>query len=382
MENPFIYGKIAKGVNFTDREKEQERIILNIQSGINSILISPRRWGKSSLVDKVAERVTLTKKNIRFCFIDLFNIRSEQEFYETLARELLKSTSSRTEEWMENGKRFLKKVVPKFNFSIDPVNDFSVSFDWKEIAKSPEDVINLPEVISKSKKLKIIVCLDEFQNIRFFDNPLAFQKKLRASWQHHQHAIYCLYGSKRHMMMELFENKSMPFYKFGDVVFLGKIEKEFLTDFIIRKFRKTKKNINEETASFITSSMENHPYFVQQLAHATWNLTSKNCTQTTVNEAIQLLFNHYNILFQRDTDNLTTTQINFLKALADKAEQFSSFETLKKYHLGTSANVIRIKQALDNKEIIDSSGEKTDFLDPLFKLWFTNVYMKTGQVNN
>ncbi len=376
MVNPFTFGKIAIGRSFTNREAEQKRIIRNLNSHINTILISPRRWGKSSLMKMVAKKVSAKKSKTHFCFVDLFNIRTEQEFYETLARELLKSTSTKTEDWLNNSKKFFKRVIPKFNFSIDPMNDFSLSFDWKEISKSPEEVLNLPEFISHSKKINIVICLDEFQNISFFDHPLAFQKRLRACWQHHQKATYCLYGSKRHLMMELFENKSMPFYKFGDVLFLDKIENRILIDFIVKNFKKTKKYIGEDVAASIASTMENHPYFVQQLAYTAWDLTPKNCTLPILNEAIELLFNHSNILFQRETDNLTTTQINFLKALTNNVSQFSSYETIREYRLGTSANVLRIKNALEEKEIVDFTGGKIDFMDPLFKLWFKRVYMK------
>ena len=112
-----------------------------------------------------------------------------------------------------------KQVIPKFSFGIDPQNDFSIGFDWDEIKKNASEILNLPEVISQSKNIELVICLDEFQNIAHFKNPLAFQKKLRSHWQHHQEVSYCLYGSKRNMMTELFENKSMPFYKFGDIIF-------------------------------------------------------------------------------------------------------------------------------------------------------------------
>lgn len=98
-----------------------------------------------------------------------------------------------------------------------------MGFDWDVVEQSPGEILDLPERLSKEKNIRFVICLDEFQNISFFDNPLGLQKKFRSRWQHHQLASYCLYGSKRHMMMEIFENSSRPFYKFGDVFFLEKI---------------------------------------------------------------------------------------------------------------------------------------------------------------
>ncbi len=94
MNSPFIYGKIASGATFTDRETEQKRLSDDIASHINSILISPRRWGKSSLVAKVGQTLRQRSPSLRFCFLDLFNVRSEQEFYAQLTKEVLRVSFS------------------------------------------------------------------------------------------------------------------------------------------------------------------------------------------------------------------------------------------------------------------------------------------------
>ena len=103
-------------------------------------------------------------------------MRSEQEFYTQFAREVLRVSFSKWEERVESAKRFFKQIAPKFNMGIDPVNDFSISFDWEEVKKSPEDILNLPEKICKENKIQLVVCLDEFQNVGLFDNPVSFQK--------------------------------------------------------------------------------------------------------------------------------------------------------------------------------------------------------------
>jgi uncharacterized protein len=376
MQSPFIYGKIAVGGTFTDRENEQKRLIKNIGSHINSILISPRRWGKSSLVARVGQTIEQKNTSMRFCFLDLFNVRSEQEFYIQLTREILRVSFSKWEERIESAKRLFKRITPKFSVGTDPVNDFSVSFDWEEVQKSSDEILDLPETISKKRKIQLVVCLDEFQNIGYFDNPLLFQKKLRAHWQHHTYATYCLYGSKRHMMTELFEEKSMPFYKFGDVMFLEKIPETYWAPFIRAGFKKTGKHIPENLAVRIAQEMENHPYFVQQFAHAVWSNTDKNCTDHDYDSSLNSLLTQHGILFQREVDGLTNPQLNFLKALCNNITQFSAAETLQIYKLGTSGNVNRIKQSLVTKEVLDITPNRIEFIDPLFKLWFSTVYMK------
>jgi hypothetical protein len=177
-------------------------------------------------------------------------------------------------------------------------------------------------------------------------------------------------------MAELFENKSMPFYKFGDVLFLEKIPETYWVPFIVSGFKKSGKYINRELAAQIPQRMENHPYFVQQLAHTVWSNTKRTCTEQEYNSSIEGLLTQHAILFQREVDALTNPQLNFLKALCDNIIQFSSAETLERYRLGTSGNVNRIKESLVSKEIIDITPQQIGFIDPLFRLWFSSVYMK------
>ena len=374
MDTPFIFGKIAIDAEFTNREKELQQLIGNFSSGINTILISPRRWGKSSLVSKASLLSTKKNKKILFCNIDLFNVRSEEQFYQTLAQELIRISASKWEERMENTRNFIARFIPKITYSPDANSDFSMGLDWQEVKKHPDQIIDLAEKIAIKKGVRIIVCIDEFQNIGEFENPVNFQKKLRSHWQKHQKASYCLYGSKRHMMMEVFASPSMPFYKFGDILFLKKIDELHWKKFIVQRFADTGKKISVENALLIAQSAELHPYYVQQLAQQTWLHSGKTCNEDTVKQALDNLLNQLSLLFQNITDSLTNTQVYFLRAVLEEVKQFTSKETLHHYQLGTSANVSRIKEALINKEIIDLQGNEITFLDPMYKHWLKKYY--------
>lgn len=376
METPFIFGKIASGDEFTDREDETKHLINNFLSGINTVLISPRRWGKSSLVTKAAKTALKRNKKLRICFIDLYNIRSEEQFYQVLAQEVLKASASRWEEIMENTRKFMGRFIPKITYSPEQSREFSLSLDWKEVQKQPDEILNLAENIARGKGFRMMVCIDEFQNISEFENPLAFQKKLRSHWQKHQKTSYCLYGSKRHMMMEVFASSAMPFYKFGDIIFLQKISENNWEKFIQKRFTDTGKKISRENALLIARLVKCHPYYVQQLAQQSWLRSAKTCNDAVIKEALESLILQLGMLFQTITEGLSTTQVNFLKALLERAEQFSSKETLLQYNLGTSANILRIKQALINKEIIDIQNQTASLLDPVYEHWLAKYYFK------
>lgn len=374
METPFVFGRIATDKNFTDREKETRRLVDNFSSLINTILISPRRWGKSSLVNKAADIATDNDKELRIVHIDLFNVRNEEHFYSQLAQKVIAATSGRWDEAVENAKSFFSRLVPKISIGTDPSNEISIDFDWEEVKKTPDEILDLAERIAEKKGLRIVVCIDEFQNISEFDNPEYFQKKLRSHWQRHQHVAYCLYGSKRHMMMEVFSNPSMPFYKFGDLMFLNKIDEDNLTEFFMRRFKETGKRITEEAARQIARLTDNHPYYSQQLAQLSWLRTKEECTQGIVTEAFDSLVEQLSLLFLNITEGLTNQQLNFLRALTDGETTFGTIRVLQKYGLTSTTSAHRSKTALVKADILDDSAGKLSFQDPVFAFWLKTRY--------
>lgn len=374
METPFIYGKLALGKNFTDREKERERLRQNFLSGTNTILISPRRWGKSSLVSKAANEATEKDPSLVAVHIDLFNIRSEEEFYRTLAEQIIRAVSSRMEEVISNVKNFMKQWVPKISFSPDALQEFSLGLNWTELKKQPDEVLDMAENIAISKNIRIILCLDEFQNIAFYEDPMAFQKKLRSHWQKHAAVSYCLYGSKRHMLLDVFSSPSMPFYKFGDIMFLQKIALQDLADFIVYRFSDTGKIIGIDQAMRVARLVDCHPYYAQQLAQLLWLRTDNKVTEAAIDEAFDNLILQMSMLFQNLTESLSNPQLQFLKMLLEGETRFSAKENIDKYGLASSANVIRVKKALLIKEILDEQADGLSFLDPLYAHWLMKYY--------
>ena len=122
--------------------------------------------------------------------------------------------------------------------------------------------------------------------------------------------------------------------------------------------------------------MENHPYYVQQLSQVVWQQTGRTATADDVDAAVEELLDQYTILYQKEVDMLTNFQLNFLKAMCNKETSFNSSRVLQDYNLGTSANVTRIKTALQNHEIIDVLGKTITFNDPLFEMWLKKRFFK------
>jgi hypothetical protein len=374
MKPPFIYGKLVAGENFTDREQEVDRLVMNFLSGTNTVIISPRRWGKSSLVNKAAVTACSENSKVRIVFIDLFNIRSEADFYKVLSEKVILAVSDKLDQITANVKNFMKQWIPRISFSPEAQQQVSFGLDWNEVKKEPDEILELAENVAFNKGLQLVICIDEFQNIGYYEDPLAFQKTLRSAWQKHQQVTYCLYGSKRHMLLEVFSSPSMPFYKFGDLIFLDKIQVEHWSVFITKRFSETKKSITSGQAEKIASSVGLHPYYVQQLAQICWLRSETKVSDSIIDDSIDHLVLQLSMLFQGITENLSTPQVNYLKAIIDGVKELSSAATIKNYHLGSSANVSRIKRALIQKEIIDDHKGAIQLLDPVYALWLNRYY--------
>ena len=369
MENkPFIFGVATSGDNFTDRKNETARLLANFKHGINTVLISPRRWGKTSLVQKVCN---LAKSDdLKVVYLDIFSCRSDREFYDAFVSAVLKQTSTKWDEWVENAKLFLSRITPKISFGTDPMTDFSISLEFNPKSDDITEILQLPEKIAQKKGCRIVVCIDEFQQIAEFGDSKNFQKRLRTIWQLQKSVSYCLFGSKKHLMNELFEKKSLPFYKFGDAIYLQKIPTADWVEYICGRFEATGKSISPELAQKVCDTIENHSSYVQQLAWLIWVNTDKVATEKEFEEAYKDILDQNTPLFEKQTENLSAYQISFLRAVCDGVhKEFSTQEVIQKYRLGSSANVATVKRALTKKELIETEKREVAISDPLLKVW-------------
>lgn len=373
MEKAFVYGVSVENENFTDRIKETKRLKLNFTNGLNTILISPRRMGKTSLVKKVID--TLDNPEIKVVYMDAYDCRSEYDFYNKFAASVIKQTSSKVDQWLENAKEFLVRVSPKISFSPDPTMDYSVSFGITPETHSPKEILSLPELIGAKKNMHIVVCIDEFQQIGEFPDSLDVQKRLRSVWQHQKYTSYCLFGSKKHLMTKLFQNKRMPFYQFGEMMYLDKISTEDWVSYIQSRFKSRNKEISEDWCLEICKMTDNYSSYVQQLA---WNVlaeTDKYVGEEEFKAAKEAMLAQCDALFVQQIQGLTSYQMNLLRAICNGVNnEFMSKKVMDTYNLGTKSNFARIKNALIEKELIEERKDGLYLSDPIFKIWFNSNY--------
>lgn len=369
MDIPFVFGKVADGLNFTDRQEDTNNLVNNLLGLVNTIIISPRRWGKTSLVHHALETIKEEKEYLT-CQVDIFNCRTEAQFYQAYVNAILKASFTKMDEFMLAAKKYVGSFGPKISLSDSSMQyELTLGIDFRDKQYSLDEILDLPQKIAEEKGKKFIVCIDEFQNISIYDDPIGFQRKLRSHWQRHNRVGYCMFGSKRHMLLDIFSNYEMPFYKFGHLLFLEKIKEEEWVKFIVKRFEDTGKTIDNELARDIARRVECHPYYVQQLAQLVWLRTVQTCEASLIASAFESLVGQLSLLFSNMVDTLTAKQINFLLAVAHRERNFSSRDVLERYQLGTSANIKNLKKALLDKDLIDLLPDSIQLQDPLFSYW-------------
>lgn len=375
MEKPFVYGMSVAGANFTDRVRETARLKQDFENGVNVILISPRRMGKTSLVRRV--RGLITDPSLRVVMMDIYDCRSEYDFYNRFAAAVLKETAGPGAQFLAAVRRFLGRLTPRVSFSPEPMQEFSVQLGLTPQNYSPEEVLDLPERVAREAGLHIVVCIDEFQQIGEMPDTLTVQKRLRGVWQHQQHVSYCLYGSKKHLMSRLFQHSGMPFFRFGEMNELPPIAASDWVPFIVERFRSKGKTISPEQALRICGRVDCHSSYVQQLA---WNVMAES--DDVVDEAAmeagwRALLAQTESYFKEQIKGLSTYQMNFLRLLCcGVRENFCGVQARQRYDIGSKSNVSRLRAALTDRELIeDDTDGRPQLADVVFAHWFRQGYM-------
>ena len=368
MEQLFVFGKPVEGLSFTDREKESARLSANFAAGINTFIISPRRWGKTSLVKKVIAESREDGK--MFVFLDVFKAKTPADFCGILANAVLKQTASAVEDIWENIKSFLERINVGIRLAPDQQSKLDLDFGVSKEMAPMEAILSLPQRIAEKKNAEIVVCIDEFQQIALFDDSLTFQKMLRGIWQNQRRVTYCLFGSKKHMMEGLFDEESKPFYKFGDIIYLKRIPLPYWKDFIYGKFSSAGKSISEEQIERICQTVDFHSSYVQQLCWYVFLFSGEQVTEEDVQNGIEELIVQNTALFESRTETLTPVQMRFLMAVANGIHDgFSTSEVISKYKLGSSASSVATRKSLLDKGLLSVEAGKTILADPVMGLW-------------
>jgi len=371
QDNPFIFGEIIDEANFVNRTSELSRLVRDLADGQKVFLLSPRRFGKSSLV--ALALLKLKKRHIHTMSLTVSSYASYTQFLEKFAEKVLRAAGpwERVKDWIS---RFARQVKPDVNYNmtsgeVNVTIGKGSNFDPSPIA--PE-VFALPGELTKKAGFRMAICLDEFQQVAQF-NSGSVENVIRNQVQEQREVGYVFAGSQPSLMQEMLSVRR-PFHKAGPQMFLDKIPADDWHDFIVRQFRRKGRILDRQALDTLLTTADLIPYDVQRIAHELWDyalLKDKRLLDAAdVNSVISSLVTGQSTYYEILWEQLSARQRAALQALAHRgAAELYSQSVREEFRLGPASTVQRALQSLDSRDVLDRYQGNYFFLDPLFPCW-------------
>ena len=371
MKNPFVFGKVVQGDFFLDRQDEISQITGTLASGQNVICYSPRRYGKTSLMMLVAER--LKEQGHIVFFIDFFRVTSLQDLYDIYTTSIAETLRSPVKVLLSTLQTILPTINPKVVFKSPDSPTVEVSIPLPVLSKSQtlHELFDSLEMYCVKKKKKGTVIFDEFQELIVIKDGKVIEREMRSAFQHHKNVSYAFLGSKHNLLRGIFRDKNRPFYNFGRHFELDVIEKSHWQGFINKKMGKECSTAVIDDILDITGC---HPYYTQMLCHFMWNFSREKSGKLETDE-IRMVLNDIlerDELFMSDLwERVTTTERHLLKALAieSPANIYDKMFILR-YSLGSASSVQKAIAKLQKLDYVKKAVQGNySFINPLFRQW-------------
>ena len=373
--NPFVYGEVVTRAAFADRDQERARLGHDLAEGQKVFLISPRRYGKSSLIRDVMKG--LAARGVLTAEVTVAASSSYVGFLEAYARALLsaETPASGLRRWTAE---LLQAVRPELRFDADAAGAprFAVTFpavrSARDTARLAAEVFALPGKIAAARRRPMAIALDEFQTIASFDGTTV-EHALRAAVQEQRSVGYVFAGSEPSLMERMLTPKR-PFYKAGPVIRLGKIDERVFAAFIEARFTASGIRPDDGLGEAIVELAENVPYDVQRLAHETWDDVRAAGRKAAGLEDLHLtlgrLLNEQHTMFEEAWQRLTLAQRAVLRAIVlENGRELLSAGVRQRHRLPGASSVQSALAALVRQDIVMKDQGRYLVNDSLYREW-------------
>ena len=380
MQNPFVYGEVVPAAAFVNRVAELDRLVGDLAASQKIFLISPRRYGKSSLIRHalaaMARRGALTVE------ITVSSYSSYVAFLEGYARAVVaaETKGDRARTWLREAVRSARAEV-RYAPDQSPLGAVVVSFPGvqtdRDISRLAQEVFALPARLAETRGRKVVVALDEFQAIAGF-NGGSVEHAMRAAVQHQREVGYVFAGSEPSLMERMLGPKR-PFYKAGPVVRLEKIPADEFATFIDARFADSGMKPEAGLGAAIVDLAGNLPYDVQRLAHETWDLVqaerrgrcrgARRATLDDLHAALKRLLSEQQMMFEAVWQRLTLAQRAVLRAVVIEQGGLLSADVRTRHRLGGASTVQAALAALVREDLIAREADQYTVVDSLLREW-------------
>ncbi len=375
MNNPFVYGEVVPATSFVDRTVELDRLVRDLLAGQKVFLISPRRYGKSSLVRQALRAAS--RRGALAVDVTISSYSSYVAFLEGYARALvsIETRLDRVRAWLAD---MLGSARPEVRLEPDAAGrgKFAIAFPAvrteRDVSRLAEEVFALPGRIAEARRRRLVVALDEFQAIGSFDGG-SVEHALRAAVQHQRQVGYVFSGSEP-TLMERMLGRSRPFYKAGPVMRLQKIPPDQFATFLEARFRATGVKPAAGLGAAIVELAGNLPYDVQRLAHELWDDAraqgSRSAGVDDLHATLRRLLGEHDTLFEGVWQRLTLTQRATLRAaVLEEGRELLSADVRARYRLSGASSVQASLAALVREDVLARDGDRYTVVDSLLREW-------------
>ena len=374
VNNPFIVTGKIEAEYFCDRVTESARVVKTVTNGNNLVIISPRRMGKTGLIQFCYDKPEIAGEYYTF-FIDILHTSSLREFTYLLGRAIYDTLLPRSRKMATLFVQTIKSISGKFGF--DPMTNMpTFNVELGDIDRPEYTLEEIFQYLASADK-PCIVAIDEFQQIAKYPER-NIEALLRTHIQKIANCNFIFAGSERHMMQEMFTSSARPFYNSADLLELKAIAPEIYIPFVVGHFEKRNRTIVPENVEWVYNLFKGHTYYIQRTFNEAFADTAEGdeCTMEVIKSAIDNMVASNDTIFREILSNIPEKQKILLYAIAKdgEAEAITSAKYIKRHALSSASSVQSAAKKLLEKDYITCINKVYSVTDKLFAMWINKMY--------
>ena len=382
METPFVYNKYVTGKNFIGRRSDSTVLSNLLSAGENVTIYEPPKSGKMSLVEQTLFNMRIQGKLFLVAEVNLLDVRSCEVLLRRWGDAVIRCFATTPSEYADIVATRLDGTHFVFDNEIYSQKDEILSTNWEVDENDIRAILTLPYKLAQGGDSQLFVLVDEFQNIEFCPEGERIFKILESVFREardsglNRSCAMILCGSRVNAMKEIFEHRKF-FWRQVEHLPLQKVDEKEIIDHIIKGFLSSGKVIDRNLLFGVCKLFDNNLWYINHFTSICDSLSKGYIMEPVLLDALDMLMSIHEPRFIATMDDLTTFQVNLLRAVVEGHTKFSSSEVIARYALNSSANVRRLKDALCKKEILtfDDKDEPL-IMDPLFKYWVMKKYFR------
>ncbi len=384
MDGPFIYDKFVTGKHFIGRKTECTILSNLISQGENVAIVAPPKGGKSSVIQQALFNLRVGGVTWQTGQFSVQNIRSREQFLQRFGGAVIRMAAATPDEYAAIIAKHLAGTHFIFDREAFSRADEVVSLNWDVDEADILAMMHLPYSLAEERGSRMILIIDEFQNIDYIEDGDQLFRAMDAVMKEKGSGggrlfSYILTGSKVNAMDDILGHRRY-FYRNVERLPMGTVDEREIVDHLVKGFLSSGKVIDRNLLLGACHLFRNNLFYINHFVSMCDSRSKGYIMEPVLTEALSCMMAVYEPRFRAIMDDLTTHQVHLLQAVLEGNTRFSGADTVRKYHLNSSANVKRVKEALMKKEILTfDERENPVIIDPLFEYWVRKNYFEMSE---